>query len=114
MCRNDEQAISDALDDIGVVTEPHIVPVRAEMGRGMFDTSGKVDPFDEDSPIKQCAITSFPKQIFLVLRVVQLFRGMANRMDVEFSSARQWRTFAEEALRGQAAVETRTGKYYGL
>lgn len=48
------------------------------MAYGMFDTRGKVDPFDKASPIKQCAITRFPPDLFFVLRVVQLLRGMAN------------------------------------
>jgi hypothetical protein len=48
------------------------------MARGMFDTRGRVDPFDKASPIKQCAITRFPPDLFFVLRVVQLLRGMAN------------------------------------
>jgi hypothetical protein len=38
----------------------------------------QVDPFDENSPIKQAAIEKFPPDMFFVLRVVQLLRGMAN------------------------------------
>lgn len=37
-----------------------------------------MDPFDENSPIKQAAIEKFPPDMFFVLRVVQLLRGMAN------------------------------------
>jgi aarF domain-containing kinase len=64
-----------------------------------FDTSGKVDPFDPDSPIKKMGIQTFPADMFFVLRVVQLLRGLANGMGVtDFSSAKQWRPFADEAL----------------
>lgn len=38
----------------------------------------QVDPFDKNSPIKQAAIEKFPPDMFFVLRVVQLLRGMAN------------------------------------
>jgi hypothetical protein len=38
----------------------------------------QVDPFDKQSPIKQAAIEKFPPDMFFVLRVVQLLRGMAN------------------------------------
>lgn len=38
----------------------------------------QVDPFDQNSPIKQAAIEKFPPDMFFVLRVVQLLRGMAN------------------------------------
>jgi hypothetical protein len=40
-------------------------------------TRAQVDPFDPDSPIKQSAITTFPADMFFVLRVVQLLRGLA-------------------------------------
>lgn len=38
----------------------------------------QVDPFDPNSPIKRSAISSFPPDMFFVLRVVQLLRGLAN------------------------------------
>jgi len=37
----------------------------------------QVDPFDPDSPIKKTAIEYFPPDMFFVLRVVQLLRGIA-------------------------------------
>ena len=42
-----------------------------------IDARAQVDPFDPDSPIKQSAITTFPADMFFVLRVVQLLRGLA-------------------------------------
>ena len=51
----------------------------------------RVDPFAEDSPIKQLEISRFPPDMFFVLRTVQLLRGLAKGMGVdEFSSASQW------------------------
>ncbi len=38
----------------------------------------QVDPFDPNSPIKQSAISRFPPDMFFVLRVVQLLRGLAD------------------------------------
>lgn len=32
----------------------------------------RADPFDPESPIKQMGITSFPKDMFFVLRVCQV------------------------------------------
>ena len=37
-----------------------------------------MDPFDPNSPIKQGGITSFPGDLFFILRVVQLLRGMGS------------------------------------
>ena len=65
-----------------------------------FDTSGKVDPFDPESPIKKMGIEKFPADMFFVLRVVQLLRGLADGMNIsDFSSARQWKPFAKQALK---------------
>lgn len=44
----------------------------------------QVDPFDANSPIKQSAISRFPPDMFFVLRVVQLLRGLANGPFVAF------------------------------
>jgi hypothetical protein len=51
----------------------------------------RVDPFDPDSPIKALPVDKFPSDMFFVLRVVQLLRGLANAMDpdLEFSSVSQ-------------------------
>lgn len=106
---------------MGIQTGTDDPALRTELARGMFDTSGKVDPFDEDSPIKKTAITDFPRQFFLVLRVVQLLRGLSSRMGVQFSSAEQWAPYAEALLKqGRADTrkpklqEARTGKHYGI
>lgn len=47
---------------------------------GSFDAiplPTQVDPFDESSPIKKAAIKTFPPDLFFVLRVTQLLRGIA-------------------------------------
>ncbi len=44
----------------------------------MFDTRGRVDPFDSNSPLKEGGVTAFPPDLFFVLRVVQLIRGLAS------------------------------------
>ncbi|KAL6759162.1 hypothetical protein V8C86DRAFT_2580560 [Haematococcus lacustris] len=94
-----EEAVSKALADVGVATARDDVPLRAEMAFGMFDTRGKINPFDPNSPIKKCAITAFPPDLFFVLRVVQLLRGMASGMGIsDFSSASQWAPLARTAL----------------
>jgi hypothetical protein len=120
MHRNSDKAVARALDEMGIKTGSPSDAISAEFARGMFDTTGTVDPFSDDSPIKQAPITDFPKQFFLVLRVVQLMRGLASRMDVEFGLADQWRPFAEAALardggeRGASPLPERQGKYYGI
>ncbi len=57
-----------------------------------------MDPFSPDSPIKALAVEHFPGDIFFVLRVMQLLRGLAGAMGVEHSTAHQWAPLARAAL----------------
>ncbi|KXZ54564.1 hypothetical protein GPECTOR_4g629 [Gonium pectorale] len=76
--------VSAALGGLGVVTERD---------------DPLVDPFDPNSPIKRSAISTFPQDMFFVLRVVQLLRGLANGMGIDdFSCARQWAPFARDTI----------------
>ena len=59
----------------------------------------RVDPFSDDSPIKALGIAHFPPDVFFVLRVMQLLRGLAGGLGVEFSAAEQWAPYAKKALR---------------
>lgn len=102
-----------------IETEKRDASLRTEMAYGMFDTRGKVDPFDEDSPIKKSAITSFPKEMFFVMRVVQLLRGMSHGMGIEYSTVDQWEPWARAALaesrkNSTIAEAAPTAKYYGI
>jgi hypothetical protein len=45
-------------------------------------------------------VEHFPPDVFFVLRVMQLLRGLAGGMGVsDFSAARQWAPYARAALR---------------
>eukprot|EP00892_Ulva_mutabilis_P003003 jgi/Ulvmu1/12703/UM095_0007.1 len=120
LAKGDDLRISQALDAMGIVVESTETALVAQHGKNMFDTAGKMDVFSEDSVLKEAQITKFPKDYFLILRVVQLFRGLASHMDVEFSTAKQWEPFAKRALNEQAAKHstpdppTRQGKFYGM
>ena len=97
--------ISRALDRLGLVVTKPDHDLKAKLARGMFDTRGRINPFDPDSPIKKAGIEKFPKDMFFVLRVVQLLRGLANGMGiVDFSSSQQWKPFAEETKKKLKSV----------
>ena len=97
--RKDDQAISEALDGLGIETSKDDVPLKSRLAWGMFDTEGTVNPFDPNSPIKKVSVENFPPDLFFVLRVSQLLRGLANGMNIsDFSAAKQWSTFARSAL----------------
>jgi len=99
--RRDPSTISPALAALGVVVGAQTSPdLRAQLAADMFDTRGKVDPFGKSAPLKRAAVEQFPGDMFFVLRVVQLLRGIAQGMGInDFSSAKQWAPLARDALR---------------
>ncbi|KAK9867341.1 hypothetical protein WJX84_005086 [Apatococcus fuscideae] len=106
----DEQQISEAMRKVGVVTERDDIALRSEMAYGMFDTRGRVDPFDENSPLKKISVESFNRDMFFVLRVIQLLRGLATSMGLEdFSTAHHWRPMAEYVLGMRASLPAPRG-----
>ncbi|KDD74150.1 hypothetical protein H632_c1530p1, partial [Helicosporidium sp. ATCC 50920] len=95
-----QREVALALRAAGVVVSSADPGLAARLASDMFDTLGRVDPWAADSPIKRAGVTTFPKDLFLVLRVTQLLRGLAQTLGVDdFSCARQWAPFAREALR---------------
>lgn len=101
-----DQRILGAVKDLGIVLERDDAAIVKEMAYGMFDTRGHVDPFDPESPIKKLGIQTFPKDLFFILRTVQLLRGLKEGMKLpdDFSTAALWRSLANETLK-KAAVE---------
>ena len=56
--------------------------------------------------MKKMAVEHFPSDMFFVLRVVQLLRGLATHMGVSnFSTAHQWRPFADDTLRQHGLLQ---------
>ncbi|KAK4350651.1 hypothetical protein RND71_029964 [Anisodus tanguticus] len=69
----------------------------------MFDTKlppgvTMLQPFAEESSIKKVAVKAFPEELFSVLRMVHLLRGLSVGLGINFSCAEQWRPIAEEVL----------------
>mmetsp|Transcript_11476 Transcript_11476/g.29037 ORF Transcript_11476/g.29037 Transcript_11476/m.29037 type:complete len:560 (-) Transcript_11476:1284-2963(-) len=72
----------------------------------MFDSARRPgiinDPFHEMSVMKEVSVDAFPAELFLLLKTVQIFRGMAMGIGVpEFSVAREWRGKARRYLRDE-------------
>lgn len=100
--KKDDAEICEALDRLGVETTGKVddQKLKARIAWGMFDTEGTVNPFDPNSPIKQVSVENFPSDLFFVLRVSQLLRGLANGMNIkDFSAAKQWSAFARSAIK---------------
>jgi hypothetical protein len=87
------------MSDMGIVTSTNDASIRAKQGRDLFDTAGKFyPPFGPGGTLSEASITHFPKHFFMVLRIVQLLRALSSRMELDFSTAKQWVPLAEQAV----------------
>ena len=69
-----------------------------------------MDPFDPNSPIKQGGITSFPGDLFFILRVVQLLRGMGSGEEGRGEVGRFTALRVVQLLRGMGSGEEGRGE----
>ncbi|GMP35403.1 hypothetical protein CsSME_00007848 [Camellia sinensis var. sinensis] len=74
-----------------------------KLAQTMFDTKLQpgvkmLQPFSEESSIKKIAVQAFPEELFSVLRMVHLLRGLSVGLEINYSCAEQWRPIAEETL----------------
>eukprot|EP00210_Caulerpa_lentillifera_P006027 g5760.t1 len=99
MDKDDTPEICSSLDEMGIKMGSNDPLIKRKMAYNMFDTRGTVNPFDENSPLKICPISNFPPDLFFVLRVVQLIRGIKQGMeiDVNFSCAQHWSRYAKKS-----------------
>jgi len=112
--QKDNTRICKAMEELNIETSEGDEAVKARIAWGMFDTEGTVNPFDPNSPIKQVSVENFPSDLFFVLRVSQLLRGLSNGMNIrDFSAAKQWSSFAQTAIRDLEDYDTssRTGSH---
>ncbi|CAL5374233.1 unnamed protein product [Camellia sinensis] len=74
-----------------------------KLAQTMFDTKLQpgvkmLQPFSEESSIKKIAVQAFPEELFSVLCMVHLLRGLSVGLEINYSCAEQWRPIVEETL----------------
>lgn len=106
MADNDLVRTTESLRELGIGTVMKSGVDQTEMlklTQGLFDTLvppgvTELQPFSEDSILKKISVESFPEELFCVFRTVLLLRGLSIGLGINYSSAKQWRPIAEEAL----------------
>lgn len=94
--------VAGALRDLGVVqTGGRGDAIEAKAARGMFDSVGDINL--EETDLNELGISEFPKDLFLVLRVTQILRGLGSSAEAfgappARSLAESWRPYAKRAL----------------
>ncbi|MCO5578818.1 hypothetical protein L7F22_032665 [Adiantum nelumboides] len=79
------------------------------LASNLFDTKlppgcTRSDPFTKDSALQKVPVNSFPKELFFVLRTIQILRGLSVGMEISYSCVESWKALAKEAL--SASCET--------
>eukprot|EP00897_Mesotaenium_endlicherianum_P006219 jgi/Mesen1/5625/ME000282S04769 len=106
ICADDVDEIGRLFKEVGIQTEKTAQEDPdsfLRMSCMMFDTTMNskyttTNPFAEESSLRNNAVKAFPKDLFFVLRTVQLLRGLSMGMDCELSVAKEWKGLAQEAL----------------
>lgn len=93
--RDEPAEIRDAFLGLGVrVSQPEDVTSVRQLALSMFESrnvEGMVfSPFSPDNALASNQVTEFPSELFFVLRSVQMLRGLAHGMGVNFSVAEAW------------------------
>ncbi|KAK4368870.1 hypothetical protein RND71_012662 [Anisodus tanguticus] len=110
----DSTRATESFKELGIDTLSKCEDEQKEMlklAQGMFDTKlppgvKTLQPFSEESSVKKIAVedqnVNTPlfdvRQLFPVLRTLQLLRGLSVGMGISHSCAEQWRPIAEEAF----------------
>jgi aarF domain-containing kinase len=95
--------ISTAFLALGVCVEhPEDVKTVSQLALSMFESRDvpgvAFSPFDPENPLSTNTVTSFPSELFFILRSVQMLRGMSHAMGVPFSIAQAWEPHVSRVL----------------
>eukprot|EP00232_Nephroselmis_pyriformis_P027531 CAMPEP_0182861940 /NCGR_PEP_ID=MMETSP0034_2-20130328/5778_1 /TAXON_ID=156128 /ORGANISM="Nephroselmis pyriformis, Strain CCMP717" /LENGTH=780 /DNA_ID=CAMNT_0024993931 /DNA_START=175 /DNA_END=2517 /DNA_ORIENTATION=- len=98
------------MEDTGLLIEGASKEFAITCAYILFDTrmdipEAHMTPLDADAEeLRSVNIKHLPQELFMIVRVVTLFRGMLSALDVDVSAAKVWEPFARRAL-DSAGVE---------
>ena len=100
------ETIADCLDATGVVVEGVANDFKATVATILFDCrmdlpEAHLSPFDENAPeeMRLVSVRTVPEDVFMVIRVVALLRGLMAAFSCDLSASRAWEPFARRALK---------------
>ncbi|CAM6105645.1 unnamed protein product [Calypogeia fissa] len=113
LANNNGEEIAEAFNvlGIGASSKSNDLDDTKILAQLLFDTKlphgwKMASPFGDDSILKSISVDKLPQELFFIIRLAQLLRGLSVGMDVPFSTSQQWKPLAEAAL--AAARKTST------
>lgn len=105
LARGTRKMIGEALDNIGVIVEGVANDFKATVAKIIFDTrmdfsEAHMSPFDSHAPeeMKLVNVKTVPEDVFMVIRVVTLFRGLMAAFACDVSASTVWEQYARRSL----------------
>mmetsp|Transcript_23381 Transcript_23381/g.30538 ORF Transcript_23381/g.30538 Transcript_23381/m.30538 type:complete len:531 (+) Transcript_23381:91-1683(+) len=104
MSQKNEVEIVDRFYDLGIkLAKPEDRKTAHNIAVSMFDTRNipgyAANPFDENNGLKTNAVKVLPPDLYFMLRSIQILKGMAYGMGVDFHLSKVWDKYATDFLR---------------
>ncbi|KAL3683191.1 hypothetical protein R1sor_001213 [Riccia sorocarpa] len=114
LANRDPDEVGNAIRSLGIKTISRDAgaedPVQLSMlAQLLFDTRMPdgwevANPFGDNSILRFIKVEKLPKELFFIVRVAQLLRGLSVGMGVPFSVAEHWKPLAMEALKNSPSA----------
>ncbi|QDZ21352.1 UbiB-like protein kinase [Chloropicon primus] len=105
LARGTREMIGEALDNTGVIVEGVASDFKATVAKILFDTrmdfsEAHMSPLDSHAPqeMKLVNVKTVPEDVFMVIRVVTLLRGLMAAFACDVSASSVWEKYARAAL----------------
>ncbi|KAL2612142.1 hypothetical protein R1flu_023834 [Riccia fluitans] len=114
LANSNSDEVGSAFRSLGIKTSSHGEggedPAKLHMlAQLLFDTKMPdgweiANPFGENSLLRSIKVEKLPKELFFIVRVAQLLRGLSVGMGVPFSVSEHWKPLAMEALKNSSSA----------
>lgn len=100
----DKQQILSSIDELGIeISNRNDIDSSVKIAVSMLDTQNipgyVMSPFSKDNALKTNSIKKVPSDLYLIIRTIQLFRGICYGLDIDFSLAKEWQTYAQNTIK---------------
>jgi hypothetical protein len=110
-----QELIVQSFHNLGFkVNKPYDFESIEKIATSLLDTR-KIDnfimnPFNQNNPLKINPILNMPSELYYVIRVVQLFRGISFAFDLDFSIAKAWSPYAKNVIKNNCMQVRKVNK----
>ena len=109
---NGSNTISECLETLGIRLDNCTPELKATIAHVLFDTrmdlpEAQMNPFERSLPIeiRQLRLSKIPQEVFMLVRIVALLRGMLAAFGIDIHSRHIWAPYAKRFLKKTKNVQ---------